>query len=134
MLSSEVEQNVLAPDIAHHTWIGLHRDPKNRSRWLWVDGSTAMYTNWDYGEPNNKTATGIGSEDCGEIYPASMGNVRPGKWNDRICSDKRHYVCEISCKLEKIVERFMSKPYWLKRTSANNSNKEICCQGKNCCY
>jgi len=93
VLSSEVEQNVLAPDITHHTWIGLHRDPKNRSRWLWVDGSTAMYTNWDYGEPNNKTATGIGSEDCGEIYPASMGNVRPGKWNDRICSDKRHYVC-----------------------------------------
>ena len=70
------------------SWIGLHRDPKSSSRWLWIDGSRAIYPNWDSGEPNNNG----GSEDCVEIRPS-------GKLNDLPCSITRPYFCEINRKL-----------------------------------
>ena len=109
VLSSDVRQNVLAPNLVHTAWIGLHRDPKNKSRWLWVDGSSAMYTNWNYGEPNNRTDTGTRSEDCGEIYQS-------GKWNDNNCSNSLHYVCETGCKSDIILVKmaFLQVPSYLR--------------------
>ena len=53
VLNSLEEQQFLVPKVANKTWIGLHRDLKDTSRWLWVDGSYAIYTNWYDGEPNN---------------------------------------------------------------------------------
>ena len=66
------------------SWIGLHRDPKSSSRWLWIDGSRTIYPNWGSGEPNNVG----GSEDCVEIRP-------DGKLNDMPCNRSLPYFCEI---------------------------------------
>ena len=67
------------------TWIGLHRDSSDNSRWQWVDGSLAVYLNFDSNQPSNWK----GTEDCVEMYPS-------GKWNDRNCNAPRHYSCELS--------------------------------------
>ena len=88
VLNTEAEQQALTPLKARKTWIGLHRDSRNKSRWLWVDGSSADYTNWDKGEPNDAG----GTENCVETFP------RAGVWNDQTCSDYDYYVCEISGK------------------------------------
>ena len=92
VLNTEAEQEALTTQVARNTWIGLHRDPWNKSRWLWVDGSSVDYANWYKTEPNNVG----GKEDCVEMYPASR--ARAGKWNDLTCSHNRYYVCEISGK------------------------------------
>ena len=91
VLNTEAEQQALSPLVARNTWIGLHRDSRNKSRWLWVDGSSADYTNWNKGEPNNY---GGNQEDCVEMYPTS----KVGKWNDLPCRRDNYYVCEISGK------------------------------------
>ena len=71
-----------------YLWIGLYRDPKNERRWLWVDGSTAYFTFWNTGEPNN-----VGSnEDCVEL------RMPLKKWNDKPCYYGLPYICEISGK------------------------------------
>jgi len=53
VLNSQDEQQFLVTKVVNKAWIGLHRDPNDTSRWLWVDGSYAIYTNWNDGEPNN---------------------------------------------------------------------------------
>ena len=60
----------------------MHRDPKDKSRWLWVDGSRPTYTHWHKGEPNGL------HEECAEMYP------KPWKWNDAPCRYTYRYVCE----------------------------------------
>ena len=86
VINSQTEQKALTSQIpeSQRTWIGLHRDPKNKSRWLWVDGSRPTYTHWYKGEPNGL------HEECAEIYPAVHG----WKWNDYTCSRALPYVCE----------------------------------------
>ena len=69
-------------------WIGLYRDPKNEQRWLWVDGSSAYFTSWYTGEPNNQGSY----EDCVEF------RVTSEKWNDMPCHYSLPYICEISGK------------------------------------
>jgi len=94
VVNSQAENQAIASKLkANRAWIGLHRDPNDNSRWLWVDGSRATYTNWERGEPNNPSG-----EKCGEMYPLSYpaGSV----WNDWICSKASHYICEASGKLE----------------------------------
>ena len=57
-------------------WIGF-TDKDQEGNWVWTDGSTTTYSNWNIGEPNNSR----GSEDYGIIY----GNDDPrvaGLWND----------------------------------------------------
>lgn len=73
-------------------FIGLYRNPKDKSRWLWVDRSRATYTRWDGGEPNNVG----GSEDCVHMRSKSSGY----KWNDLPCNFVHNvpYVCETSGK------------------------------------
>ena len=74
------------------SWIALHSDPKNSSRWLWIDGSRAIYPNWDSGEPNNYRGV---PEDCVELRTN-------GKLNDLPCSRSLPYFCEINRKLQLI--------------------------------
>ena len=69
-------------------WIGLYRDPKNERRWRWVNGPTPYFTSWDTGEPNNYGS----NEDCVEFRMTSE------KWNDKSCSDRLPYICEINGK------------------------------------
>ena len=91
-MNSQAEQQALASNVKRDTWIGLYRDPKNRSRWLWVDESLLTYTNWYTGEPNDKG----GAEDCAELYSPFYGV----KWNDKSCNRSVRYVCEISGKTQ----------------------------------
>ena len=71
-----------------HLWIGLYRDPQNERRWLWVDGSTAYFTLWANGEPNNAGS----NEDCVELRMPSKN------WNDLPCHQTLPYICEINGK------------------------------------
>ena len=84
MVSSQAEQQALGEKVPHMSWIGLRRDPN--APWLWVDGCHAEEpsTYWNSGEPNNYK----GKEDCVEMASS-------GKWNDLICAQKHHYVCEM---------------------------------------
>ncbi|KAJ7382017.1 hypothetical protein OS493_037660 [Desmophyllum pertusum] len=85
VINSQAEQQAIPskfPD-AQKTWIGLYRDPKDKSRWLWVDGTRPTYTYWYPREPNNHG----GNEDCVEM-------VTGRKWNDMPCSFSLTYICE----------------------------------------
>jgi len=84
VINSQTEQQALTSQIRQRTWIGMHRDPKDKSRWLWVDGSRLTYTYWYEGEPNSVY------EECAEMYP----KVHGWKWNDLGCSNSFPYVCE----------------------------------------
>ena len=88
VVNSKAEQQALASKITYNarTWLGFHRNHRDKSRWLWVDGSKPTYTNWNSREPNSLR------EECAEIYPKSGG----WKWNDQSCSDSFRYICEIN--------------------------------------
>ncbi|XP_023560907.1 low affinity immunoglobulin epsilon Fc receptor isoform X2 [Octodon degus] len=65
------------------TWIGL-RDLDIEGQFLWMDGSSVDYSNWQPGEPNNADP----GEDCVML-------LRSGKWNDAFCRDELDaWVCE----------------------------------------
>ena len=88
IISSEAEHQALKPYIRKKrklTWIGLQRNPRDKKRWLWVDGSPLNYTHWGDREPNSIT------EECVEIRPFGSHN---GGWNDQECSDRINYICE----------------------------------------
>ena len=84
MLKTHSEQQAVSSKVKKHVWIGFHRNPKDSSQWLWVDGSRVTETNWMSGEPNNAG----GNEGCGDM------NFYPGKWNDFPCSASVLYLCE----------------------------------------
>ena len=86
MLDSPAEQQQIV--WGSRTWIGLHRDSSNKSRWQWIDGLLAVYLNFDSNEPNNFKG---GPEDCVEMDPS-----RKWKWNDLNCNTPLHYSCELS--------------------------------------
>ena len=86
VVNSQAEQRALSRMVSHIMWIGLHRDPNEKSNWLWVDGSHAIFTYWAKEEPNNLG----GSENCTEIAPGNNW-----KWNDLNCSKTLHYSCKI---------------------------------------
>ena len=91
MLNSVAELQTVSQKVAgKRTWIGMHRDSKDKSRWLWVDGSRATFSYWHNGEPNGDN---IWEENCVEMYEFS------GTWNDAGCILFRYYICEISGKL-----------------------------------
>ncbi|XP_022787910.1 macrophage mannose receptor 1-like [Stylophora pistillata] len=82
-IDSQAEYQALVPKTVRTTyWIGLHRDPQQKSRWMWVDGSRATFTAWRAGEPNNWLGT---AEDCAEMYVT---------WNDLACRYPGYYICE----------------------------------------
>ena len=82
MVKSQSEIQALAQKLDRSVLIGMHRDPRDTSRWIWVDGTRVIYSHWDQGEPN-----GGRYESCGMMYQS-------GKWNDLPCKQTLHYVCE----------------------------------------
>ena len=85
MVKSQAEQQAVASIISEKTWIGLQRDSKDNSPWLWVDGSHATYFNWAHKAPDNSG----GEEFCVQM-------LSRGKWNDKRCSAAHSYLCETS--------------------------------------
>lgn len=63
-------------------WIGLS-DHASENNYVWVNGETVSYTNWNPGEPNRSAW----NADYIEMYSS-------GKWNDRKNSANRGYVTE----------------------------------------
>lgn len=68
-----------------NVFVGLS-DSDVEATFVWVDGSTVAYTNWDAGEPNDDF--GIG--DCVIL----LGTT--GKWNDTPCMMWYEYVCKFT--------------------------------------
>ncbi|GBM64318.1 Macrophage mannose receptor 1 [Araneus ventricosus] len=65
----------------YQTYIGFYRHLKYDEEFAWADGSKVDFTNWASGEPN------LQKEQCTEMRADNM------KWNDKLCSDKRGYIC-----------------------------------------
>uniref|UniRef100_A0A3P8SVV6 C-type lectin domain-containing protein n=1 Tax=Amphiprion percula TaxID=161767 RepID=A0A3P8SVV6_AMPPE len=63
-------------------WIGLYRDPNNKTAWKWSGGGQATFQNWDIGEPNNYW----GDENNAEI-------LLNGKWDDARGSNSYSFYC-----------------------------------------
>ena len=84
MVKSQSELQALVQKVRRDVWIGLHRDPRDKSRWIWVDGTRVSYSHWNQGQPNNSG----GNEGCGHMFPPS------GKWNDHPCHVSHYYLCE----------------------------------------
>ena len=51
-------------------------DIDNEGTFVWDDGSTSTYTNWNGGEPNDAG----GSEDCAQTFAS-------GRWSDGNCAN-----------------------------------------------
>uniref|UniRef100_A0AAQ5Z9F3 C-type lectin domain-containing protein n=1 Tax=Amphiprion ocellaris TaxID=80972 RepID=A0AAQ5Z9F3_AMPOC len=54
-------------------WIGLQRDPNNKTAWKWSGGGHITYQNWKDGEPDNY----CDNENNGGI-------IWEGKWSDTL--------------------------------------------------
>ena len=89
ILNSQAKVVAISSIIKEWAWIALHRDPKNGSRWLWIDGSLANYTNWGTRQPNYDVR---GTEDC--VATGGTGE----KWHDFSCRRSFRPICEISRK------------------------------------
>ncbi len=73
-------------------WIGLSQQSGQSNPgagWVDVESKSLGYTAWRSGEPNDyPTAGEQGQEDCAMMYASD------GTWNDDICGNSKHYVCE----------------------------------------
>ncbi|XP_072048607.1 asialoglycoprotein receptor 1-like [Amphiura filiformis] len=71
-----------------HYYIGLKRTSSNADSWYWeLDGSpldSVWGGSWKDGEPNNYH----NKENCVTYFQDD------GKWNDVMCGDSFHYICE----------------------------------------
>jgi len=100
VLNSLAENQAVGQNITRKlgTMIGLHRNPNNKSSWLWVDGSRATYSlPWNTGELNNPEGG-----DCVRMLPKAKGY----RWKHIPC-DTFHshipYVCETRGKSVRII-------------------------------
>ena len=90
-----------------NVFIGLN-DNKTEGVFVWSDGSTVTYENWEDNEPND----GFNMSDCVILD----GSSSRGKWNDTPCIMWYKYVCklthaqpfdgkgELICDLQRVVE------------------------------
>uniref|UniRef100_A0A8C0V6F1 Macrophage mannose receptor 1-like n=1 Tax=Cyanistes caeruleus TaxID=156563 RepID=A0A8C0V6F1_CYACU len=80
-----------------NVWIGMN-DINRESTFLWTDGSTVSYTNWDNGAPEKQQSyfdyyefrTLTDDTDCVFILKSD------GKWRDDSCDNERGYVCQMN--------------------------------------
>ena len=101
MLDSAAEQQNIG--WRNRTWIGLHRDSSNNSRWQWIDGSLAVYLNFNQSDNSKVT------EDCVAVYPST-------KWNDLNCKNSLHYSCELCSGRSRYVRTTRNESFIFKET------------------
>lgn len=103
------EENEVVRTLAggKNVFIGLN-DNKTEGVFVWSDGSTVTYENWEDNEPND----GFNMSDCVILD----GSSSRGKWNDTPCIMWYKYVCklthaqpfdgkgELICDLQRVVE------------------------------
>ncbi len=65
-----------AAGVSGGLWIG-YTDQVNEGSWVWQDGNTCTFTNWNSGEPNNSSCFGSSDGEDGAVI--QMAN---GLWND----------------------------------------------------
>mgnify|MGYP000270936296 FL=1 len=86
-INSEAENDFLVDGMAIHGpgtdwWIGYSDDAVEGS-WVWEDGTSGGYENWEPGQPND-----FAGQDCAEIDP-------DGTWNDSDCLFTfQAFICE----------------------------------------
>ena len=66
-----------------HYWIGLN-DQAVEGTFVWQDGSTPNYTNWQSGQPDQGSRA-----NCG------LKSKNDGRWKDGICGIPRKFVCSM---------------------------------------
>jgi len=87
-ISSKEEMNMLrelAAGKSGYTAIGF-TDAGSEGRWRWVTEEEVVYTNWDYGEPNNSFGSG---QDQAYMY-------EDGTWDDGYSYIMSPFICEWS--------------------------------------
>jgi len=82
--SAEENKWIYAQTGNRNTYIGAN-DRENERTFVWSDGHSLKYTNWQKGEPNDFKK----NEDCAHIWKG-----RGGKWNDVNCDKKMAFVCK----------------------------------------
>lgn len=72
--------------LSEGAWIGLHRNPRNTSRWVWLDelDEEPIYTKWHRKEPMNDRL----DKNCTEMHP-----TKSLYWFGRECSAQGCYIC-----------------------------------------
>lgn len=67
-------------------WAGF-TDQNSEGSWVWANGETTGYTNWNSNEPNGGT-----TENC-----MNMNRFHPTRtWNDGECWTPNYFICEIN--------------------------------------
>ncbi|KAL9968063.1 hypothetical protein ACROYT_G026389 [Oculina patagonica] len=96
VINSQAEQQAIGTSFGSHPdpFIGLHRDHYN-SPWLWVDGSSPNYTNWEQGEPKNYGSYG-GTIVLMRNYPPYGWRVPRAYYQPSICETDFIDECAVS--------------------------------------
>jgi hypothetical protein len=87
IVDDAAENDFLAGLGLNAPWLGAS-DVATEGSWVWVDGSTVSYANWNTGEPSNSG----GIENCATMLTGDAATQ--GKWNDTDCTGSRQFVCE----------------------------------------
>ena len=69
------------------TWLGGN-DLEVEGSWIWSDGSSWSYSNWQSGQPDNARG---GGQNCLNI------GFNAEKWDDEFCTRRFQSICKGEC-------------------------------------
>ena len=82
------EENAFVAELAKgkQAWVGGSRVCKTCAQWVWQDGTTFSYTNWESGQPDN---VGLNQDAMIINYGGK------GRWDDRGANNHKHpFICK----------------------------------------
>ena len=82
-ITSEAEQAFVTTLAGRELWIGLFQGPTEND-WFWSTGERFEFAAWAANQPDDFQ----GNEDCAQLWGG-------GLWNDRACTSRLPYLCEI---------------------------------------